>query len=218
MSFTVPEKWPDGEAVEAGQLVILVATADFGVEASALFDYNQPRPTVSADPFAEVSPSSGGAGTAVTVRGGGFPANRSVDVFLAALVQARSAATSAPRSYASTTTDSNGNYSVSFALPATWPDGSTIPNGKLMILVATDGYGTQASSTFNYFIDVPNPSITIQPQSGPSGTLIVASGGGFRRGIPGLTCIWRLWTVRRAALEAIAYTLLPLRTMVAITA
>src|SRR5690606_2381109 len=73
MMFTVPATWPDGAQVEPGQLVVLVATADFGVEAGATFEVTEAPPPVSVDPYADVTPSSGGPGTRVTVSGGGFP-------------------------------------------------------------------------------------------------------------------------------------------------
>ncbi|HXF61630.1 MAG TPA: PA14 domain-containing protein, partial [Caldilineaceae bacterium] len=121
MSFAVPAAWPDGTPLEEGTLVVVVATADFSVEASATFNFVPPPPADAPAPYANVSPSQGGPGTRVTVSGGGFPANTTVHVHLAGLAGVAAAAEE-PRSYASTRTDNQGNYSVSFNMPDEWPD------------------------------------------------------------------------------------------------
>ncbi len=112
-------------------------------------------PTVTATPvpFATVNPTTGGTGTTVTLSGGGFAANTTVNVHLGALVNA--AAVDVPHVYATTTTDSNGNYSVSFVLPATWPDGSPVTAGQLVVLVATEDFSAQASALFVYRASEP---------------------------------------------------------------
>ena len=48
------------------------------VSASDLFEFTAPAPPVAAQPYARVSPDDGGAGTQVTVTGGGFPADTEV--------------------------------------------------------------------------------------------------------------------------------------------
>ena len=105
--------------------------------------------TATPVPVAAVSPDSGGVGTQVTVSGGGFPANTTVNVYLGALVAAMAEA-AAPTSYATTVTDSNGDYSVTFAMPATWPDGSAITDGQVIIVVAMANFEAQASAIFDY--------------------------------------------------------------------
>ncbi len=154
VSFTMPAVWPDGTAVTPGRLLILVATDDFAQQASAIFDYIAPTPTPDINPYAEVQPTSGSANTQVTIRGGGFPANRRINLYLSGLVSA-SAAGEAPTSYANTTTDSAGNYSMSFTMPATWPDGNPIQSGALALLIATEDFEVRASVTFDYTVPTP---------------------------------------------------------------
>ena len=139
------------------------------------------RPTA---PYAEVRPGFGGAGTQVTVAGGGFPANTQVTVYLGATVQAAQRAQADARRYATTTTDGQGDYVTTFTMPATWPDGSPIQPGQLLILVATDNFVTSASVLFDYQAATqtpaaPAPSARIDPNRGGPGTQVTVSGGGF---------------------------------------
>ena len=182
LSFTLPATWPDGSAIEPGKLTLLVATANFGVSAATAFDVRAPRPTVAPDSYIDVNPSSGGPGTQITVRGGGFPANQTVDIYLAGVVRASEASAAPP--VISRTTDGNGNFTASFAMPATWPDGSAIATGKIIILAATSNFGVQASDSFDFFATPPNPSINLSPTSGGAGTRITASGAGFPANAP----------------------------------
>ena len=110
-------------------------------------------PTV-IQPSANVRPAAGSPGTSVTINGGGFPASAVVNVHLGALVGVRSSATD-PTTYASTTTDRTGSYSVQFDLPANWPDGAAISTGQLLIMVATDDFGAQATTILNYTAGAP---------------------------------------------------------------
>ena len=177
MTFAMPANWPDGSPIRPGKLVLLVATSGFGVSAGAEFDYLRPQPTVAPNPYARVNPSSGGAGTQVTVQGGGFPANTALNLFLGGVVTA-SAANAAPP-VASTVSDGNGNFTVSFTMPSTWPDGTPISSGKLVILVATGNFGVETSATFDFFTVAPNPAVTLNPTSGVAGTIVGVSGSGF---------------------------------------
>ncbi|RIK35513.1 MAG: hypothetical protein DCC55_30085 [Chloroflexi bacterium] len=154
ISFTLPATWPDGTPVAPGRLLILVATEDLSRQASAVFDYVVPTPTPALNPYAEVQPPSGSANTQVTIRGGGFPANTRVHLYLAGLVSV-SAAEAAPTSYASTTTDSAGNYSLTFVMPRTWPDGEAIESGTLALLVATEDFRVRANATFDFVAPTP---------------------------------------------------------------
>jgi hypothetical protein len=177
LNYTLPATWPDGAAIEPGRLVFLVATADFGVEATATFEYRTATPTASPKPSANVSPNSGGPGTRVTVRGGGFPVNTTVQVFLAGLAEVRAA--DAPRAYAEGRTDGLGNYDIAFNLPSEWATGGAVPTGKLIMLVATPDFGVEASAEFDFFVDPPNPSLEVSPSVGTAGTTVRVSGGGF---------------------------------------
>ncbi|MCB0149767.1 MAG: SH3 domain-containing protein, partial [Caldilineaceae bacterium] len=182
LSFTLPATWPDGSAIEPGKLTLLVATANFGVSAATDFDVRASRPTVAPNPYVDVNPSSGGPGTQITVRGGGFPANQTVDIYLAGVVRASEASAVPP--IVSRTTDGNGNFTAGFAMPATWPDGSAIATGKIIVLAATSGFGVQASDSFDFFATPPNPSISLSPTSGGAGARVTAAGAGFPANAP----------------------------------
>jgi hypothetical protein len=176
LRFTVPTTWPDGSPIQPGKLALLVATGNFGVSAATDFDVTAPRPTVAPNPYVEINPASGGPGTQVTVRGGGYPVNRAINIYLGGVVRA-SAADAAP--IVTTSSDGNGNFSTAFTMPATWPDGSAIATGKLVVLAATSDFATQNSATFDFFAAPPNPSISLSPTSGGAGTRVTAAGGGF---------------------------------------
>jgi hypothetical protein len=42
--LTIPATWPTGEVIPAGPLIVLVATNDFSVQASATFTYTGATP------------------------------------------------------------------------------------------------------------------------------------------------------------------------------
>ena len=176
LRFTVPTTWPDGSPIQPGKLALLVTTGNFGVSAATDFDVTAPRPTVAPNPYVEVNPASGGPGTQVTVRGGGYPANRTIGVYLGGVVRA-SAADAAP--VVTTSSDGNGNFNTAFTMPSTWGDGSVINTGKLVVLAATSDFAVQNSATFDFFVTPPNPSISLSPTSGGAGTRVTAAGGGF---------------------------------------
>ncbi|MBW7883947.1 MAG: hypothetical protein H3C34_15160, partial [Caldilineaceae bacterium] len=180
LRFTLPATWPDGAPIKAGKLQLLAATADFSATAGATFDFTEPRPTVAPVPYAVVSPDSGGPGTQVELRGGGFPANRGLNIYLGTVVKGMTAAAALPP-YVTTNSDANGNFVTTFAMPDKWPDGSTVETGKLVILVATGDFSAEASATFDYFRQAPNPAIQLSPGSGGPGTLVTVSGSGFPR-------------------------------------
>jgi hypothetical protein len=177
MTFVMPSSWPDGAPIRPGKLVLLVATPGFGVTAGAEFDLLQPQPTVAPNPYARINPSSGGAGTVVTVQGGGFPANTVLNLFLGGVVTA-SAANAAPP-VASTVSDVNGNFVATFTMPSVWPDGQPITSGKLVVLVATANFGVETSATFDYFTVAANPAVTLSPTAGVAGTIVTVNGSGF---------------------------------------
>ncbi len=92
----------------------------------------------SRNPYADANPSSGPAGTWVTVNFGGFPANTWVNLYLGGVVSTRRAASAT--AYASAQTDRNGNGALSFVMPDRWPNGAPIEPGELTLLVATEDF------------------------------------------------------------------------------
>ena len=177
LNFTIPATWPDGSPIQAGRLALLLATPGFGVTAAADFNVVSVPPTVAPNPYAQVSPTSGGVGTVVTVQGGGFPAGTSLNLYLGGVVRASGADAATP--IASTVSDANGNYAASFVIPATWPDGQAITTGKLVILVATPNFSVEAGANFDFFTVAPNPAVTLSPTAGNAGTLVTVTGTGY---------------------------------------
>ncbi|MCB0104700.1 MAG: hypothetical protein KDE53_02300, partial [Caldilineaceae bacterium] len=171
VSFGMPSRWPDGSTIAPGLLLILAETNNFAQQASAVFDYLAPTPTPTINPYARVEPPAGSAGTEITISGGGFPANTRVDLYLAGLVKSNAAAAAArPNSYASATTDGNGDYVMRLSMPATWPDGRSIETGRLALLVASDDFRYRASASFDYVVATPTPVPTSAATATPIGT------------------------------------------------
>ncbi len=122
---------------------------------------NTPGPTPSITTF----PTSGGAGTQVTIVGAGFPANAHVSVRLRL-----PGAGAGPLTYAEATTDEKGEAGIVFGLPAQWPDGRHITENKLLIMVATDDFSAQAEAEFNFTPAAAPPTptaVVVQPTAPP---------------------------------------------------
>jgi hypothetical protein len=183
VSFEMPAEWEDGRPILAGRLVILAATEGFEEQATTLFDYQPLAPTFTPTPTgtltptavptatetptgptatptqqarATVQPDSGTANTQVTVSGGGFPANTTVNAYLG-VFEGPFDPSELPISYASALTGENGQYTMSFVMPATWPDGTPIESGNVAIIVATEDFEQTASALFNYVSPTPTP-------------------------------------------------------------
>jgi len=120
-----------------------------------------PTPSATPLPYVNIQPAMGGAATEITVSGGNFPANTTVNVHLATLVRA-SAIGADVYIYATTQTDAFGNYRAAFVMPGVWPDGSPIIEETLLVVVATDNFSLQATVSFQYLPPVPTatPSAT----------------------------------------------------------
>jgi hypothetical protein len=138
-------------------------------------------PPPGVNPYAEVTPLSGGPNAQVTLRGGGFPGHAIVSVYLGTF-DTQVGGGERVR-YASAITDSGGNFTISFTLPATWPDGTPVAPGRLLILVATEDLSRQASAIFDYVAPTPTPALNpyaqVQPASGGPNTQVTIRGGGF---------------------------------------
>ena len=136
-------------------------------------------------PYVDVVPGRGGAGTAVTAMGGGFPANTRVNLYLGGIARMDALAAASGQVYATTITDRRGNFSMSFAMPAAWPDGPPISTGRLALLVATEDFSAEAAAVFDYTAATATPpapsqpSAVLSPRSGGAGTRVTVSGGGF---------------------------------------
>lgn len=131
-----------------------------------------PTATATSVPVATLNPTTGEAGSQVTITGSGFPANTTVNVHLGALASA-AAAGATPTVYATTTTDANGAYQVTFAIPDQWPDGSPLTDGRIIVLVATADFSAQASAGFTYHTAAATNTAT--PTVPPTATATTAA-------------------------------------------
>jgi hypothetical protein len=104
-----------------------------------------------------VSPTQGPAGTTVTVKGYGFAALRSVDIYITGITPAVGTAV----------TSDKGTFTGTFVVP------SGITAGAKTV-TATDGAGNSATGTFTLL-----PSVSLIPTSGLAGTIVTARGVAF---------------------------------------
>ena len=177
VTFEMPVTWPDGTTVADGKILILVATEDFGAQATTTFDYvneaatatpiDTPPPTATPtvthtpiptsvapstpvpQPYGAVQPSTVDAGELVTVSGGGFTADTQIGVYLG-LFDGAFAPADRAITYASTITDAAGAYTMSFVMPDEAPDGTVIPSGRVVVLVATADFALTTSALLDY--------------------------------------------------------------------
>jgi uncharacterized protein YgiM (DUF1202 family) len=98
-------------------------------------------PTSTLTATLTISPTSGSAGTVVTVTGAQFPISTSVNIFLNPVIT---------QSFATTLTDINGDLSIPFPMPAEWPAGQPILPGPVAILAITNDLTVQATTSFTY--------------------------------------------------------------------
>jgi hypothetical protein len=171
MSFTMPSRWADGQAITTGPVLVVVTTPGLDQQAAAPFTYE--GAAVATPPVqgatALIQPDAGPPGTAVTIWGGGFPANHRVTAHLAGLVGYRSGGDAAPAGYAAASTDASGNYFMTMSMPARWPDGTPLRPGAVTVFVSTDDNAVRASTTFTYAgippTPTPTPPMGSQPQN-----------------------------------------------------
>lgn len=145
--FAIPAQWPDGSAIEEGEVMVVVATEDFSQRATTSFAFEAAPPPQTDAPAQQVdaggsstvpiillSPTNGEPGSHITVQGRNFPANSSVMLRLA---PPESGIPYGTPVYTTAATDSGGQFTAAFALPARWPDGKRLNDGPLSIYAMT---------------------------------------------------------------------------------
>ncbi|MEM7129249.1 MAG: PA14 domain-containing protein [Chloroflexota bacterium] len=178
--FEMPGNWSGGGAISSGQILILVATEDMGVQANTLFNYVAEEPTATntgpppatlvptatftpipqatattvPQPYVNLSPTTGEKGTSVDIRGGGFLPNIQVNLYLG-LFDGAVDPNSNPVNYRSTVTDENGNYGMNLVVPENAPDGRAIPAGAVLFVVANNDFSLRTSALFNFVVPEP---------------------------------------------------------------
>jgi hypothetical protein len=124
------------------------------VEASASFTVTAPAPEIQLDP------TSGPAGTVISITGAHFAGNTSGSVTLGG-------------TSVSVTTSSTGTFSTTLTVP------SGLGGVRQVVADIPSGGSTEASATFTVKGVVPTPSITLSPTSGRYPKSITITGSGF---------------------------------------
>jgi hypothetical protein len=82
--------------------------------------------------------------------------------------------------YAAATTDGQGTFAATFAMPATWPDGRPIAEQDLLMVVINDDASLKATTTFAYApTAAAMPTLVLIPGNGIPGQRITIKGAGF---------------------------------------
>jgi LysM repeat protein len=123
---------------------------------------------VPVDPTVTITPTSGPSGTSVQVVASGFPSNSPVSVGLGP-------ANSEFGEVARGTTDANGSFTVRVSVQGA--------QGMNWIFGVNAG-GVHATSVPFHTIGAPEPTVTISPTSGPSGTSVQVVASGFPSNSP----------------------------------
>jgi hypothetical protein len=99
----------------------------------------------SGSPNITINPTSGGPDTSVAVTGAGFPAKTTVKVRLGP-----PSVGATPQSYGTAMTDAKGEFTLTFAMPARWPDGTLIAEQELMVVVLNENGSVKATAPFSF--------------------------------------------------------------------
>jgi hypothetical protein len=111
--------------------------------------------TEQGEPIIVLDPITGGPGTSAVVTGSGFPAETQVSVRLGP-----PSVGATPQSYGDATTDIDGRFTLSFTMPAHWPDGTPITETDLVVVVLNEDGSAKATAPFGY---IPSPSDALAP-------------------------------------------------------
>jgi len=96
-------------------------------------------------PYVEVQPHLIGPGMTLLVSGGDFPPNTPISVRLGPPAMGAT-----PKAYAQATTDSTGQFALSFGMPDRWPDGELIAAQELIVIVLNEDGRIKAADTVAY--------------------------------------------------------------------
>ena len=105
------------------------------------------------EPVILLDPITGGPGTSVAVSGSGFPAQIPVSARLGPPSTGAS-----PQSYGDAVTDDKGSFSLSLTMPVQWPDGTSITETDLVVIVLNEDGSIKATAPFHYLPSLPGAS------------------------------------------------------------
>ncbi len=126
-------------------------------------------------PVVQLSPTSGPAGSVITVTGSGFPANTAVQVGLGSFVP-NALQQGQATTQSTVTTDANGSFTTQITIPPDATEGM-----QLAVQVIVPGTSTSIlSNTFQVTTQpTGQPLVQITPSSGPAGTTVTVTGSGY---------------------------------------
>jgi hypothetical protein len=108
-------------------------------------------------PVIVLSPQSGGANTQVVVTGENFPVGTAVTLRLGPPDVGAT-----PFSYASGAAGGDGRFTMSFHVPAAWPDGMPITEAVLTVIALNDDGSVKATAPFTLEASVVTTTSTVQ--------------------------------------------------------
>lgn len=182
LAFNLPSKRENGQVIANGQLLLVAASSDglFSAQSQITVNNTVPTPTsvvpvvtrVPSNPSVptpvvpasiSISPDRGTVGTQININGRNFPANTRVNIHLGTITSLTGNAV-----YASAYSDRNGNVSLTFNIPGVYANGTPIQASQILIVAATDDFGSSSALFFNFMpISQPVviPSISLSPTS-----------------------------------------------------
>ena len=198
LAFNLPAKRDNNQAIGNGQLVLVAKSTDglFSAQTPVTVTINTapaPRataipsiPSVPTNPSVpkpifpasiSISPDRGTVGTQININGHNFPANTRVNIHLGTITSLSGNAV-----YASAFSDRNGNVSLTFNMPGVYANGTAIQASQILIVAATDNFGSSSALFFNFTpITQPIviPSISLSPTSVKVRNAITVRGTNF---------------------------------------
>lgn len=129
-------------------LLFMIGVSGVGLTACSNLGSEQ-----KTEPVIVLNPQMGGVNTEVVVTGEHFPGGTAVMLRLGPPEVG-----AAPFSYVSGTVDSNGRFSLTFAIPESWPDGSLITETNLTVIVLNEDGSIKATAPFAF-----QPGMVVEP-------------------------------------------------------
>ncbi len=129
-----------------------------------------PAEEVAYNPIVTISPTSGGAGTLIQVHASGYTPNTPLSVAMGPL-------SSEPVQVAQGISDANGSFTTQ--VPAQGAAGM-----DLVIAVAQEGQPGVPAGEYFQILEASQPTVTITPTSGETGTLVQVFASGFSPNSP----------------------------------